>query len=339
MSYEYFLEELNYQSYLAEQELLDNLSVISVKYNGIVTEQNYDIITEDVKQTVMTYINKVISSIQAAWNKFKTFIDDKKFDELKKKYGDYFDSNFILKINQEDFKIPDFNELNKLLELQMPSNLQSLLQSIAGNGIEDVNDYIKQHFSYLYDEKENNLSKVAEDKIFKTISNNKITKNELKPYIDFLNSYNEKANKLSNDIKGINNAARNAQNIISRPTTESFGLEETMEYYFSEADENDDKKEDNKPTFSSGTSNSDKENNSSTDNENSKNVSKTVTVHFKACTSVLSVKLSMLRKVEKTCYSIVRNFGILASKELGNKNTTDNKKEESSSGEVNQVKI
>ena len=67
--------ELNYELFLAEQELYTNL----IDYGfGIFTESVGLIsITEAVKGTILNYINKIIKGIQNAWNKFKAIFNKK----------------------------------------------------------------------------------------------------------------------------------------------------------------------------------------------------------------------------------------------------------------------
>jgi len=117
---EAIFEQLNYDMYLAEQELHDKLSVLSIKYNGIITESNMGVVTEDVKDVVMTYINKIVTGIQSAWDKFKELINNGRYEKLKKEYGKYLQSNFILNINDDNFEIPDFDKLDDLLKITLP---------------------------------------------------------------------------------------------------------------------------------------------------------------------------------------------------------------------------
>lgn len=339
---DFLFEQYDYNRYLIEQEFLDKMSVINVKYNGIITEQNYQVYMEDVKTTVMDYIRKVIANIQKVWNDFKIKLNDDKYSKLKSEYNKYFSSNFIMNINDKDFKLPIFEELEKLLDLSIPSDIRSSI-----NDLSDTDTFVKNNFSYLYDEKEKSLSKVAEQKIFKTLDTVpfKINSEKLNPYIKFLDNYKNKAIEISDNISKINSATRSAESILNsvnstetmnnteqKSNNEAFNLNKTLNYYFNEAEDNKEDDNENKSTFSSATPKAEANNNE---------ISKQINVYFKVCTQVLSIKLSMLNKAERISFSIVRNFVVLAKKELGNE-SDNQKKEDSKSDQSNtdtQVKI
>lgn len=333
----YILEEFEYKQYLAEQELYDKLSVISIQYNGIITEANVEVVTEAVKETIMTYIRKIVANIQNVWNRFKEFLNDDKYDNLKRDYGKYFESDFILKINDDEFLIPDFDELDKLLNLSIPSNLQSILDDLH-----DEEVFIKKNFSEFYEDGKT-IPQVAEKKILKKITNAQktVVADTLKPYIGYLEGYRNKADKAASDIKNINMASRNVESILSsiesvsnivntnQQSEEKVGemnLSKTMAYYFHEAD--------NPPKFSSGTPQ--RQINQSA--EKSNDIKKQINNYFKVCTSILSTKLSMINKVERICFSIVKNFVILASKENTNQSGAKEEKQTNEKGST-QVKI
>lgn len=337
----YILEEFEYKQYLAEQELYDKLSVISIQYNGIITEANVEIVTEAVKETIMAYIRKIVANIQNVWNRFKEFLNDDKYDNLKRDYGKYFESNFILKINDDEFLIPDFDELDKLLNLSIPSNLQSILDDLH-----DEEVFIKKNFSEFYEDGKT-IPQVAEKKILKKITDAQktVVADTLKPYIGYLEDYRNKADKASSDIKNINMASRNVESILSsienvsntvntnqqsaEKSEEKVGemnLDKTMSYYFHETD--------NTPKFSSGTP----QGQINQSAEKSNDIKKQINNYFKVCTSVLSTKLSMINKVERICFSIVKNFVVLASKENTNQSETKKEKQTDEKGST-QVKL
>lgn len=311
--YSIIFEELNYELYLAEQQLHEHLSVLSIKYNGIISESNIEVIQEDVKDVVMTYINKVITSIQNAWNKFKEMVNDKRYEELKKKYGKYFGSNFILKINDDNFLIPDFGQLSELMKLQPGNNLESII-----NDLESEDTFTERHFKFVF-ENGKSIKQVAEEKILKKITDDQktVTKDNLSEYIKFLDNYKNTANSVSRDISNLNSATRSVNQILSSNTIgEMVDLSKTIALYFHEDENNKDQS-----TFSSGTPEGQKKESG----EKIKEMQKKINIYFKVSTSVLSTKLSILNKVEKICFSIVKNFAILASKESGS--STEDKKE------------
>lgn len=329
--YSVIFEQLNYELYLAEQQLHDQLSVLSIKYNGIITESNMEVVTEDVKEVIMTYINKVVTSIQNVWNKFKELINNGRWEQFKKEYGKYLDSNFILKINDDNFLVPNFQELDNLLKLSYSTNLENVI-----NDLDSEEAYLSKQFTAFY-EKGKSIKKVAEEKILVKIpeSEKTITRENLGKYVKFLDTYKSKAGNISKDINNLNTATRSVNQIISTNTIgEMVNLSEAVAMYFHE-EENEKKDDKKQSTFSSGTP----EGQRREATEKIKDMQKKVNIYFKVTTSVLSAKLAMMNKVEKICFNIAKNYALLASKESGVTSSTTDKKENVNSDNTPQVKV
>lgn len=73
--------ELEYNNYIATKVFFDELAVLSIKFS-----ESSVILEADLKQSVMSYIRKIVANIQNAWNKFRNTITQSVWNTIKEKY-------------------------------------------------------------------------------------------------------------------------------------------------------------------------------------------------------------------------------------------------------------
>ena len=75
--------ELEYNNYLAQKELLDELAGLATK----VTESSTKYILEaDIKGAITNYLHKIVNNVQVAWNRFKRKITESAWKKIEKRY-------------------------------------------------------------------------------------------------------------------------------------------------------------------------------------------------------------------------------------------------------------
>lgn len=320
------IEHLLYKNYLVEQEMLDRLAVIKIKSSGVLTEATRVQLNEDVKDTVMTAIRKIMANIQEVWNKFKSTISSEVDLKRIAPYEKYFDTNYMM--NVKGFPVPNMQEYEKMMDEKIPAFQESMVDDLDGSG-----DFTKKFFSYFYsDDKEKTLKSVAEDKVFELSDKEDIAvgKDFIKQYVDFIKNYKKKADEIANDIKNLNNSSRSIENLLNQTISETVDLISTIQYYFTEAD--DDKE---KASFSSANpedKKADEEEKKSEESgekkEKKPDLTKQINEYFRICNGILSVKLNVTNKVRSSCTRIVTEFGKVQAEKAKDGNTSTEKKTE-----------
>lgn len=320
------IEHLLYKNYLVEQEMMDHLAVIKIKSSGVLTEATRVQLNEDVKDIVMTAIRKIMANIQEVWNKFKSTITSEVDLKRIAPYEKYFETNYMM--NVKGFPVPNMQEYNKMMEVNVPAFQESMVDDLNGSG-----DFTKKFFGYFYsDDKEKTLKSVAEDKIFESSDKEEVAvgKEIIKRYVDFIKNYKKKADEIANDIKNLNNSSRSIENLLNQSVNETVDLISTIQYYFTEAD--DDKE---KASFSSANPEDKKaeEEEKNTEESGKKkekkpDLTKQINEYFKVCNGVLSVKLNVTNRVRSSATRIVTEFGKAQAEKGNDGNTTTEKKPE-----------
>lgn len=332
--------ELEYNNYLAEQEMLDQLALLSIKSHGILTESALESINEAAIDTVMNYIKKVIANVQVTWNKFKATVAKGEYNIVKEKYGKYFDSNTVMVI--ENPTLLKLAEVDKYLQVEMPPLSENILDDLNGTPAEFIEKHLKS--VYLPDK---SISDVMNETTFKQSNNNvrlRVSSQSLKFYTTFMENYSKKVEKAGGDIDNINDASNKAKQIVEKmvaannttqqqssqtsqsngtkeqpkANNESFNLADTLLYYFTE-------EEKPKTTYRSANEPTAQSDNKDGGKEKKPDISKQITNYYKIAIQLLSAKLNLLNKSRKISMDIIKNFGKTAAGESGdNEKKTDN---------------
>lgn len=307
------IEHLIYKNYLAEQEMLNQLSILKVKSISIHETSEQIQLNEDVKEVVMNYIRKVIANIQEVWNKFKSTISSAADLKRIEPYKKYFNTDFILKI-PEGFNIPILSEYQKMLSVKIPSFQESMLDELVND-----KEFTRKYFGYFYDEKQS-VKEVAESKVIKVAEKNgkdSIDKQDIAGYLKNIEQFKSNADEIANDIKNLNNSSRSIENLMNQSVNASASFEDTYQYYFNEGEE--------KESFNSVNKDEENSNNNNEDKKKDSDTSSKINTYFRICNSILSTKLSLTNKVRSSCTTLLIQFGKLQE---SNKQPEENKKED-----------
>lgn len=335
------IQELEYSNYLAEQEMLDKLAILSIKSHGVLTESALEAINESAMDTVLEYIKKITANIQVTWNKFKGVITKGEYALLKKQYGQYFNANTKI-IAENNPEVCILKEVDNQLEITMPQLSEDILDDLSGT----PEEFVQKQLKAVY-EPDKSIKDVMNSKVFKTQNTLVITSESLKLYTGFLDNYQNKVNKAAEDIKNINNTSNIAKQIIEKMTIknaeqkqetgnnnnqqnntqqqnttnqtqnntqeegtkESFNnLADTLLYYFTEE----------KASFRN-VNDTPKDNNGNNTKQKKPDISKQVITYYKVSTQLLSAKLNILNKSRINALNIIKSFVTSAKKESGGK--------------------
>jgi len=319
MTRELYMVELEYANYLAEQEMLDTLAILSIKSKGILTESVIESINEAAVDAIMNAISKIVANIQVAWNKFKAVINKGEYALFQKEYGNYLNGNTIMKIDNAE--LCTFAKVDDVLNKELPALAENMLSDL-----DTPETFIEKYFKEYYD-KEKSLADKMIEYVFSQEETANIGPQVIKFYTSFMENYQSKVNKVADDLKNINNASNTAKQILeknknntSSNTTdnkpedntnndnkegahkESFTtLAESLLYYFTE----DDNKE--KTTYTN-LNNPDSKGSSGGNND----VAKQISNYYKASTKVISAKLTILNKSRKNALTVLNKYGAMA---------------------------
>lgn len=345
--------ELYHSFYEAEQEMMDRLSVLNIKINGPISESSYIVLQESVKDTIMNFIRKVTSNIQAAWNKFKSKMVEISGNRLVKGNDKYLNSSFTMN-PPKDFEIPDLNKLNTFLNKNIESYSDTLNEKLK-----NVDEFLKAQYSEYYTS--DDFVKSVMDKIItKATGEEKIDSAQIKVYVTYLtDTYKKSSDSIAEDLKKINESAKTIErllgtqnfttpvDVVNKPepnqinngekeANASFTFSSTLMNYFNEAEEekkeeNSNNKDDNK--FKNADPKAEEE---KKENDNSKEIVTYVRNYYKAMTKVLSLKMQICSRSYNKVYMIVKKYIDLQKSENKESNKTDKKSDENTNSETSQ---
>ena len=187
--------ELEYNNFLAEQELYDNL--ISLGASVCNESSGLLLIQEDYKETVNKYIDKIATGIQGAWNNFKNkvvqFAAQPIIDRVKDKVESYKDGSVEVEYWHK-YQMEKFDAI-KLA----PFNFEQLKQ------FDNKTDYLKSAYSNIYVDQNKSLKENIIDQIIDTDDKHTVSSEDISNLFNFVtNGFKEKVTKLETDLKQFN---------------------------------------------------------------------------------------------------------------------------------------
>ena len=200
---------IEYNNFLAEQELYDNLISLGASiYNE---SSGLIVIQEDYKDTINKYIDKIILGIQKAWDNFKNkvveFAVQPIIDRIKDKIGTYKDgsvtANYWHKYDMTAFdnvKLASF-DFDKLKQF------------------ENKTSYYKSAYSNVFTDENKSLKENIIDKVIDTEDEHIVSTEDINELFEFVtNGFKNKTTALENDLKVFNgsvNTIKTAANVTT----------------------------------------------------------------------------------------------------------------------------
>ena len=331
---ERLIEELFYNNYLAERDLLNELATIDNNANYFIeADGNSDRVKRLRAESILKYLRKIIANIQNVWDKFKAGVNNQIWEETKKRYEKTFKMNrniTLQEVTEKDL-VPNIKEIREFISQKNGVFTVDMLHKY-----ENKDQILHALFDYFGDTKANgpDLKKFITDKCFTNAKPNmEITGDMIRTYVAFMDDYKDNANKVADDIRNINSAERTAEelarNIPSQQEqkpetpTQSEQQQKTEESvkvlanklarYITELTAVDSQDPDGSEKVSN-------------DGNRSKNPAKDITNFFQVYTLVLSLKMFTLNKGKAAALKLIRLYGNNALGYVGADN--EEKKEE-----------
>lgn len=299
--------ELEYTTFLAEQELFDNLIVLgsSVYHEsaGLI------MIQEDFKDTINKYIEKIVGGIQKAWNVFKNKVIGAAVKPVINNAGkkiESYDGSVVVEYWHS------YN-MNKLDALKMVDFDINVLKSCKNKS-----EYYSKVYSSFYVDQNKSLKENIIDQIVNTQQGqHTITQNEMSEMFDFCTRrFKEATTKMETDINTFNNSVNNVKYTlkVTEPSEQSAEVSATAQsvqpaaestnmlssiyesYSILNEDENDSK---SVKVVDKGTADQSK------DKTDSNNI-KMITWYLSGNTDVFSAKMKILRLRYLDCIKIFK---------------------------------
>lgn len=302
--------QLSYSLLLAEQEMLESLLEQEIQF---VANDTIDstILTEGVKESVMTYLQKVVSQLQQVWIKFNKSVTSK----LNAKLADSIGASIAKNKGKIDFLVNYYGEmdLDKMNTFKVkPWQIQDYEQH--KEDYESKDKYLAANYPALKPDSLNegrNLKKCMIDNIVIQHRGFKVDDQVLAEMLEFLkNGYKKAVADLEEDINNINTSSQNISNavktIMSAETSanESFAfLESVYSDLFTEADEPENAEKMTFTDTSGETTSDDKKE----DKEKSAIV-KHVSVYMSVAMGIISAKMSIINRAASDRLKILMHY-------------------------------
>ena len=215
--------QLEYNNYYARKELTGRLNYISSRPRAI----NESYLTEadriNIKDAIIKYSEKFVKSIQQAWDKFKQFMGERTWDQVKEKYGKLLTENrplTITDVNENDV-IPIPGELTKFLD--EPNG--NITIDTLNEKYENPTDLLHKSYKYFDTVDEFSKGKMQEfirSKCFRTPKvGEQITADQIKDLSTFLDEAPKKMEIIGKDLDNINNAIKVIKTAAASMTVET----------------------------------------------------------------------------------------------------------------------
>lgn len=299
--------ELNYTLFLAEQEMFRGLT--KVEYNIISESADIVAIEEGVKETVMNYLQKIITGIQNAWSKFKAKFTEKTAAAIAK-------AKPIIAASKNTFTVNNFEDYD-LRKLDQYKVAPFDYSDSTKEKYSSVNEYIKATYPQLATKEESNLKNAMIEEVVIKQDKYTVDQSVCLDMIKFCDSeYKSEIDSISEDIKNLNNSSKGiselVNSIMSTPTTESLNILHDLIglSIFNEAEGDDSEK----MTFTDGdgsgvTSNG--EGNGA--NPDKSKITTAVTIYMTSSSRLLSAKMSIVNKKFSTYNKIINHYSMLCA--------------------------
>lgn len=289
--------DISYNLFLAEQEMFTSLA--QIEYNNICNESvNLVALQEGVKETVMNYLQKIMTQIQKIWAKFQSNFSAKVATFLEKKVLPLFDKADKAEFIINNYREYDLSKLDNYVIKPFDYNDQTK------DDYSSVSNIINKQFHGLLKEGSTDLKQALTDQISKVIPQYKVTKDIIVKdiYAYCKEGYKENVSSIEKDINSLNNSSKTITSMVSTVMSAQEALElwDNMSLHIL----TEDKEEKMTFTDTSGeTSGEDKK-----ADESKTKITSAVTTYMTASTKLLSAKMSMVNGKFNSCMKILTHF-------------------------------
>lgn len=323
--------ELAYNLYTEGRILEATTTALEIK---AITESS--ILEEGAAEAIRNFINKIISGMQNAWNKFKDNMDKHK---IKYKESEVRDAISKYKINVSVTNFIDYNiYLLKKIDFK-PLDYTSMQTSLT-----DKDTFMRKYYSNIYSNKDKSIyDNLLEKCTISKEDKRALTSEDMTKMVDFVYKYEEVKKKVEGDLSKINQSAKTGEAIAAQAESAEMRLKETLDYYFNEGEDGEAKTE--APKVEKSESNPDQGNPNDSNKKPNDEQQKKVQTYFACMSDLLSSELKLSRQIYLFYCSAINQHMKNVSKNKkdnekdNNKNNAETKDNTSDSDGVKQLDI
>lgn len=290
--------DMSVDLFLAETEMIESLS-------GFITE-SVEVINEGVKETIMSYLSKVMAAIQKAWDNFKAKIKDTELRYLDKTVKPVLD-NTTKTFEVKNFKKYDYTKFDSIRLKEF--NYEQMKPSL-----DSVDNFIKTNYPNIPLEAEGGKLDLAMNKALNLTTTDIVCdKQQLTEIFDFCrNTVYDLKDNINKDIDTLNNSKNKIQEIATtiinseQPTTESTNMASQSAYLEADTDANG-SNDSSKMQFVDNDGETSTQG-SSEEKNNRKTIVKAITTYMTASTKILTCKMRIVNKAKINGYAILTHL-------------------------------
>lgn len=279
--------QLQYDIFLAEQELFDSL--IDFGANYVIESSGLISIHEGVKETILGYLQKIAKALETAWEKFKEIVTRKKdiiyLKSIQKKM-----ENPDPKFTINNYPIYDITMLDNISIA--PFNYEQMKDDL-----ESSTSFINKYYSAFNKDPDKSLQENISNLVLRTRQDQvKCTGTILKNMYNFALQFPDKITKMEKDLKTVNASNKNIENMVSQITPAQTTNEASVIYesYLMEAEDDNNKKvkfEDDEDAKKTNTT-----------------LVKQVTTYLKVSSDILSAKMKCYRDIYAFYMQTIKHY-------------------------------
>lgn len=305
------IDKLMYDCHLHEMNFDNNLHLIEVKekrYKALGENTQIESLNEAFIDNVMEYIRKVVASMGEAFTNFQTSIKTLNANEVIDKNQKLLQGNLQMQ-PPADFSMPKYDEMVDFCKKQVTKEFsRDSLQYL-----DNESEYIAQYFDRQYaPTNDKSFKDIVNEKLFtKTTGKEIIDARQMQQYVNFCTrDFQQIANAISNNRKLIDSSSRSVDNALRQ-----MGITEMMNYYFNEADENNNQNNTNQNNNQTNTTTNNQQEDTSKfrvvnngDAIDRKDLANKIKKFYQYNTKILSTQMSTTNKAYRQYFTLIRTF-------------------------------
>lgn len=358
--------QLNFDMYIAENELNTRLAIVDSKAAKNSINESYRVLNEAFFDVIKEYINKVTQAITTAWNKFKAIIVDARITKLIADNRQALSTNFSMLL-PDNFERPDIKAFDKMISDIMNNGNDYIFNTAAYNGWKQ-NKYLDTPEAFIknvikLDVGDNkSVADVFHDTVFKKVDaqNNTINNQDVQECVEFLTDYKNYIDMVAKDLQGVNTSNKNIETSLKTLTaaTENAYIGNRLNTLLEAEQPNGAQQSTGsqlnattQQTTATATSTEDNNTNKfrSADDPNGEKAKaaknntedrKFIVNFYKAITTVLTAEMRTCNQVRRSCEQIVKNYiNLQGAKTPQQNNKNQNTENTNNNKGINQVPI
>ena len=358
MLYEYSFDEstLDYDLYIAENNLIRSLALLDNKAQFVTESAQYEVLNEALKDTISEYITKITTAVSKAWDNFKAKMSDKIVqDFLEKNKAKIENGNFAgIKVGP-DVLIPDYKAWADIKAGSVFTDFtEDNFISWRDNKVLDSPEaFIKSQFSKIVENGgDKKPADIMHEKVFPKHQEQVLVSEQIVSHAQWLKDFKKQIDEIS---KTIDTANKYAKEMLSRFNESNYYVGDRIFDILREAD-NPNTQNSTSTSTDPGTTSNNASETSSTNNDqkvegnqikavddgksgkgNNSKYRTYLVNYYKANTQIFSAELKTCNQIRVAAFRLVKSFAN-AQGSTTTKETDQNTEKETETTGTDQIK-